>query len=125
MSEIKEPEDRQPKAATPKPTHKTITIAGNEYPAPRLGRMKRSSARRMDELRTAIVSGGAERMEDMWAMVEILMPELPAEDTEDLTLDDVKMIIQTSGLINFTDEDAVDPDDLTITLGESLASSNS
>lgn len=125
MSEIKEPEDRQPKTATPKPTHKTVTIAGNEYPAPRIGRMNRSSARRLDELRAAVVRDGAERLEDLWAMVEILMPELPVEDTEDLTIDDVKMIIQTSGLINFTDEDAVDSDDLTITLGESLASSNS
>ena len=61
----------------------------------------------------------------LWDLADAMLVDVPTAVVDELTIDDLKAILTEGGLISFTGDDAPDPSNLTITLGESSASTGS
>lgn len=99
-----------------------VTIAGIEYPLPSLGRMNRAGVKRLQPLLSRVTTSDGDDLEMLWDLADALLQNVPTEDVDNLGMDDLKTILSESGMLTFDGEDAPDPANLTITLGESSAS---
>lgn len=131
MSEIKKPEDfkkAEPKAnevekpQVPVVTHKDVTINGVTYPTPEMDMLDRAAVKRIRALGEEAEKGDPDAL---WEMAGALLTDTPSEDIDRLRVADVKAILSAAGMMQFTGDDAYNPEHLTITLGESLASTDS
>lgn len=108
----------------PKQKPGQVTIGGNTYRLPSLGRMNRAGVKRLTPLLAKVSSDDA-GLEAMWELADALLAEVPSQDIDELTIDDLKALFTAAGMLSFSGEDAPDPENLTITLGESSASTGS
>ena len=108
----------------PKQKPGQVTIGGNTYRLPALGRMNRAGVKRLTPLLAKVSSDDAD-LEAMWDLADALLAEVPSQDIDELTIDDLKALFTAAGMLSFSGEDAPDPENLTITLGESSASTGS
>ena len=108
----------------PKQQPKHLIIAGSRYRLPALGRMNRAAVKKLSPLMAKATAGDGD-LEALWDLADALLGDVPTDVVDELTIDDLKAILTEAGLISFTGADAPDVENLTITLGESLASTGS
>lgn len=85
-----------------------IKIRGVEYRKPSIGGLKRKQARRFGEVIGSVsgLEGGLDNLEAMdalWELVEVLLPDLPADTLDDLEFDECQKVLHDAG---FYDDDA-------------------
>ena len=86
--------------------------------------MNRVAVKKLTPLLAKATSGDGD-LEALWDLVDAMLVDVPTAVVDELTIDDLKAILTEGGLISFTGDDAPDPSNLTITLGESSASTGS
>ncbi|HMQ36470.1 MAG TPA: hypothetical protein PKE46_02385 [Micropruina sp.] len=108
----------------PKQKPSQVLINGTGYRLPSLGRMNRAAVKKLTPLLAKATSGDGD-LEALWDLADAMLVDVPTAVVDELTIDDLKAILTEGGLISFTGDDAPDPSNLTITLGESSASTGS
>ena len=84
---------------------KTITIRGKEYPEPSVDRLKRKQAKKFQEISKQIErSPSGVPIDMLWDMAEILVPNLPEDVLDDLELGEIKEMIESAGIMNFSED---------------------
>lgn len=133
----KKPQDHKKPAsgATISLAAETVTIDGTTYKVPNIDRLDRAGVKRLRAVMPLVEqfqNVNEENMDESLAAVDALYDivgaiydEIPQETIDTLLTDDLKALVQAAGLFNFTGDDAVDEVALSITLGESSASTNS
>lgn len=89
----------------------TMQIRGKKYPKPNPNKFKRHQVKAIKPIMAKIQDND---MEALWEVIELLFPDIPAHELDDLDLAECKSIVERAEIASFKNESGD-----SISLGES------